>query len=70
MSEVKEEFCGACVAGIAALAGAGMAGTTAKDRKKGKQLKKTIFWVGIGITAVSILVMIYFLWIKNCGECA
>lgn len=70
MSEIKEEFCGACVAGIAALAGAGAAGSSSVDRKKHKKRKKIIFWVGVSITILSILVMIYFLWIKKCEECA
>ena len=66
----REDFCGACVAGVAALVGAGAAGSTAGDRKNNKKRKKIIFWIGISITIVSILVAIYFLFIKKCEECA
>lgn len=71
MAEIKEDFCGACVAGVAALVGAGTAGVSKSgDHRKNKQKHKIIFWVGVSITIISILVAIYFLWIKNCGECA
>lgn len=66
MSDVKEEFCGACVAGLGALAGMGTAaGSTRVDKKK----KKVVFWVGFSITVVSILILFYMLFIKKCSEC-
>jgi hypothetical protein len=65
--EIKEPFCGACVAGIAALAGAGTAGGS--RGAKNKKTKKIIFWVGAGITLASILVLIYLLCFRKCGEC-
>ena len=67
MSEIKEPFCGACVAGIAALAGAGTAGGSSSA--KNKKTKKIIFWSGITITILSILILIYLLFFKKCTEC-
>jgi uncharacterized membrane protein YvbJ len=70
MTEEKEEFCVACVSGIAALMGAGTATSTATDRKKNKKTRAIIFWVSIVLTIISILVSLYFLCIKKCSECA
>lgn len=61
--ETKEEFCGACAAGIAALAGVG---TATSNRKS----KKLIFWIGMSISLISLLVLIYLLCFKDCKECA
>lgn len=67
-SDIKEEFCGACIAGLTALAGAGTAGfgSTKKDRKK----KKVIFWTGVTITIASIIIMFYILKVKKCQACS
>ena len=65
---MKEEFCGACIAGVAALAGVGTAGASgsAKNNKKTKQI---IFYTGVSITVISIIILCYYL-LKNCDECA
>ena len=34
MSEIKEEFCGACIAGVGALLGAGTTVASTKSQKK------------------------------------
>lgn len=68
MSEIKEEFCGACVAGVGALLGAG---TTVASSKTQKKYKKTIFWVGLIVTIISILILIYMLINKDsCKSCS
>uniref|UniRef100_A0A6C0EKG6 Transmembrane protein n=1 Tax=viral metagenome TaxID=1070528 RepID=A0A6C0EKG6_9ZZZZ len=67
--ETKESFCGACVAGVAALVGAGTASATAQDRKKNKKKQKIIFWISVGVTILSILIAIYILFIRKCKEC-
>ena len=68
MSENKEEFCGACVAGLVALAGVGTSGATSKKNRK---TKKIIFWSGVSVSVISICFLIYFLCFKkNCEECA
>jgi hypothetical protein len=67
--EVKEPFCGACVAGIAALAGTGAAGGSSKiENPKNKDI---VFWVSVTITVVSIAYLIYLLCLskKGCDEC-
>jgi hypothetical protein len=64
MEEIKEDFCGACVAGGVALLGAGTAGYSRKDKKK----QAMIFWISVLVTVISIIFMIYFL--MNCKECA
>lgn len=66
--DIKEEFCGACVAGVGALVGAGTAGMSSKAQKK---LKKPIFWIGITITIISIIILIYMLTNKEmCKSCS
>lgn len=70
-NENKENFCGACVAGASSLLAAGVAGSTKiGDQKKNKDTKKKIFYVGVAISIISIFIMIYFLWIKKCNDCA
>lgn len=67
----KENFCGACVAGITALLGAGAVRTASTgDRKKNKKRKAVIFWVGVAVTIISILIALYILFVKKCQECA
>lgn len=65
--EIKEPFCGACVAGIAALAGAGTAGGS--SGAKNKQTKKIIFWIGVSVSLLSILILIYLLCFRKCDSC-
>ena len=65
--EVKEEFCGACVAGIAALAGVGTVGGSRKT--KNKKLQTALFWIGVSVSLISILVLIYLLFLKRCSSC-
>lgn len=65
--EEKEPFCVACLAGVGALVGLGTSGI---NRKSTKKSRKIIFWAGVGITVISILIMIYFLFIRKCNECS
>lgn len=66
MSEIKEPFCGACVAGVSALAGMGMTGSSKSVKNKNK--KKIVFYIGLTISIISIFVLIYLL-TKNCDNC-
>ena len=68
--ETREDFCGACVAGVTALVGSGTAVATKGNHSKNKRKKKIIFWGSVGVTVVAIFATIYFLWIKQCNECA
>jgi len=65
-SDVKEEFCGACLAIPAALAGLGAAGIGTKKGGHNK-MKKILLWGGITVTIVSaIIAVIYLMKCKNC----
>ena len=63
--EIKEEFCGACVALPLALVGAGTAGLGAKGTHN--KTKKIMLWSGIGVTVLSLIAAIYF--ITRCKNC-
>jgi len=65
--ETKEEFCSLCVAGISALGGMTVASTSSS--RTDKHHKKLSFWIGVGITIVSILIMIYYLCFEDCESC-
>jgi hypothetical protein len=65
--EYREPFCGACVAGVAALAGAGTAGGSSKV--KDKKTKDLIFYIGASVTILSIIILIYLLCFKKCDTC-
>lgn len=67
MPEIKEEFCGACLAVPLALAGAGAASVGAKGSYK--KNRKALLWTGILTVIISILIMVYFVWIKKCDKC-
>jgi hypothetical protein len=65
-NDVKEEFCGACLAIPAALAGLGAAGM---GNKKGghSKMKKILLWGGITVTLISsVIAVIYLIKCKNC----
>lgn len=64
--ETKEGFCGACVAGIGALAGIG---TTVGSTKVDKKKKNIVFWVGCILSIISIIILAYLLFIKKCSDC-
>ena len=63
--DIKEEFCGACVAIPIALVGAGTAGLGAKGTHN--KTKKIMLWCGIALTVISLIVAIYF--ITRCKNC-
>jgi len=70
-TETKETFCGACLAVPLALAGAGMAGIGSKKDDKNiksrKKYKKFMFWSGMTITLIGIIVAIVYL--RTCKDC-
>jgi uncharacterized membrane protein len=67
--KIKEEFCGACVAGIGALVGVSTSvGSTIGDRKRNKRIRKILFIVGIVIGFLSIIAGIYAL-TRKCNTC-
>ena len=65
--DVKEEFCGACLAIPVALAGMGAAGVGAKKGGHDKT-KKILLWGGIAVTLISAIIAVIFLTrCKTCG---
>ena len=68
MEETKEEFCGACIAGAVALAGAGAAGAGMSSKGAHQQTKKILIISGIATVVVAIVIAIYFL-ASNCSDC-
>lgn len=64
--DVKEPFCGSCLAVPLALAGVGVAGVGATE-KSNKKKKKMMLWGGIAVTVISVIIAIIYL--MKCKEC-
>lgn len=64
-----EGFCGACMAIPFAFAGVGASAYGASSRGKHKKQKKIALWGGIASIVISVLVIIYYVWIKKCTDC-
>jgi hypothetical protein len=70
--DIVEPFCGACLAIPFAFAGIGASAYGASSRgqyKKNKQRQKWALWGGIAITIVSLLIAVYYFFIKKCVDC-
>lgn len=70
--DTKEYFCGACLMIPVAFAGIGASAYGASSRSKHKKQKKITRWLlfgGIATVIISILIWIYFKYIKKCTEC-
>lgn len=67
-TEIKEEFCGACLAVPMAMLGAGISAYGAKNKPDYKSTKNMTLWIGIGITIISIIIGLYFI-LSKCEEC-
>jgi ABC-type proline/glycine betaine transport system permease subunit len=67
--DVKEYFCGACVAIPLAFVGVGASAYGSSSRGKHKKQKKLALWGGIIVVVISILVTIYYTQIKKCVDC-
>ena len=64
---IKESFCGACLAVPLALAGAGAAGVGAKKDGSNKKMKNILLWGGIAVTVLSVIIAIIYL--MKCKTC-
>jgi uncharacterized membrane protein YidH (DUF202 family) len=63
MVEIREDFCGLCMVVPIALAGAGVAGLSAKEYKKRK-------WFMLSIGIIVVLVSLFLLWYyQDCESC-
>ena len=78
--EIKEEFCPVCIAAIplafgATGAGAAKISESKKEdddcpiKKRRKNFLKILFWSSIALSVISLLIIIYFKYIKKCEEC-
>jgi len=67
MDNTKEDFCGACISIPVAIAGASLAGASTKASKNNKKKKRTMFFVGITITILALIVGLIYL--KKCKSC-
>ena len=67
--DIKEEFCMACLAIPLAFAGVGTSAYGASSRGSHKSQKKWALWGGIAVILISILITVYYLWIKKCVDC-
>jgi hypothetical protein len=67
--EIREDFCGACVAAPLALAGSGFIFYNSKNssRKNYKLQKKISIWVGVIMIIISLAIAFYYL--KSCDRC-
>jgi hypothetical protein len=64
MKEIREDFCGMCMAVPIALAGAGVAGASTK--KQYEKRKSIMIWTGVIVLLMSIFMMWYY---KDCKSC-
>ena len=64
---IRENFCGACVAIPLALTGIGISASSGVGSYQ--KNKKIMLYVGLGITIISVLFAVYFLYIKKCTDC-
>ncbi len=66
--ETKEPFCTPCAIGLASLiTGAGLTGGS--KGIKNKKTKQIIFLIGLSVSIISIIVIVYFLFIRSCDTC-
>jgi len=67
---VKEDFCALCAVGPLAFAGASATAVGGTMSKKHKKWRKMLLISGISTIVISILMVIYYVFIKkNCAEC-
>jgi hypothetical protein len=67
--DVKEDFCGACIAAPLAIAGSGVIFYNSKNnsRKTYKLQKKISLWVAIILIIISLSIAFYYT--QSCDEC-
>ena len=65
--DVKEFFCGACLAVPLAFVGVGASAYGASSRGSHKKSKKIALWGGIATIIISLIIAIYYL--TSCTNC-
>jgi hypothetical protein len=70
--DIREDFCGACLAIPAAIIGGVSAGAGSKIKsstKDSQKKKKTFLIISIVSFIISVIIAMYFLVFKECKEC-
>jgi len=67
--DTKESFCPACIAVPLAMAGTGASSVGMSDSNAYKKHKKILLWGGIITTAIAVVILIYYKYIKDCKAC-
>jgi hypothetical protein len=70
--QIKENFCGACLAVPLIFAGGGVAAAgSLSDAEKEEAKKKKMYtiWFGVITTILSIIAYVYFRYFSGCKEC-
>ena len=66
----RENFCPACLAVPLAFAGAGASSAGAKNSDSSNSSNnKILFWGGIGVLVLSLMVAVYYKYYKDCEAC-
>jgi hypothetical protein len=65
MVEIREDFCGMCMAVPIALAGAGIAGLSTREEYK----KRKWIMIGTGVVVLIITLLLYLKY-RNCSSCS
>jgi hypothetical protein len=71
-TQVRENFCGACLAVPLIFAGGGLAaagGLSDAEKKEAKKKRMYTIWFGIITTILSIIAYVYFRYYAGCTEC-
>ena len=67
--EIKEEFCGACVAGLVAVAGAAGAGASVSSKGKHSKKKKILLWSSVIVAIIALIVAGVIVYKNTCKSC-
>jgi len=65
MVEIREDFCGMCMAVPIALAGAGIAGLSTREEYK----KRKWIMIGLGVVVLIITLLLYLKY-RKCESCS
>jgi hypothetical protein len=68
-NDSRENFCGACLAVPLAMVGVGVGAAGATTKGSHQRTKKVLLWSGVATVIISLLIAIYFLYIKKCSSC-
>lgn len=67
-TDIREDFCGACITIPLALTGVGIGATSIKKGMYKTERKRRLI-IGILITVISLIITYYILFVKKCKTC-